>query len=342
MKANYLFRLLLILFIVLFGISSIHAEKHAEKKEITKTFTNKNLVDIYTVSGDCLVTTTTGNQIKVQLIYDYPADCFQPEFLEKGSTLELKEDFSGSCSGHSLWKLTVPEKTSIKFKSASGDFSANGLKGELTCTTASGDFDLENIDGDVEIKSASGDLKAEDIKGGLKMKTASGDYELKNVSGPVDIKTASGDIEAERIYGKSISIKGASSDIEVKDSEGVFVIKTASGEIDVEGVVVTGESEFITASGDVRVQLAKSSDFDLTLTSASGDAILDYNGNPIYGYFEFFAKKDDGRIDSPFKFDNEEVIYKYGQEYLKKTLTRKSKTPRIIIKTASGKAGLEE
>jgi hypothetical protein len=338
MKTNILLRLLIIIFLLGFLVTSVQAEK----KEIVKTFKNKTRVDISTVSGDCLVKIVKGNQIKVQLLYDYPEDCFEPVFVESGSTLELEEDFSGSCSGRSIWKLFVPEKTRIKFKSASGDFAANGLRNSLYASTASGDFELNNIEGDIEIKSASGDLEASDIKGSLEVKTASGDLEVENISGSIDIRTASGDIDAQHISGDDISIKGASSDIEVSDARGTLEIKTASGEIEAEDIFITGKSEFKTASGDVRIELAQSCEHSLVISSASGDAILNYNGNPIVGYFELSAKEEDGTIEAPFKFDKEEIVVKYGQRYMKKSFTRKSQTPRIIIRTASGKAALEE
>jgi len=338
MKASTLIRLLLIILFLVFFVNSVQAEK----KEIVKTFKNKTAVTLHTVSGDCLVTVIKGNQIKVQLLYDYPEDCFQAEFSESGSTLVLEEDFSGSCRGRSVWKLFVPEKTGIKFKSASGDFSATGLRGNVYASTASGDFELENIEGQVEIRSASGDLEARHIKGSLEVKTASGDLDIEDVSASIDIRTASGDIEAQKITGKDISIKGASSDIEVEDVRGAMEIKTASGDVEAREIHITGSSEFKTASGDVFVELAKSSDHDLILASASGDAVLNYNGNAIYGYFEFSVKKNDGEIESPFKFDHEEIIIKYGQKYWKKSFTRKSKSPKIVIRTASGKAALEE
>lgn len=185
-------------------------------------------------------------------------------------------------------------------------------------------------------------MEARNILGNFEVRTASGDFDIENIEGNIDIRTASGDVEAKHLKGKDISIKGASSDIELKDATGVFSVKTASGEVQVEGIIINGRSEFKTASGDVDVKLAKSAEFDLTLASASGDAVLDYNGNPIFGYFEFTAKKDDGRIESPFKFDKEEVISKYGQEYLKKSFTRKNGKPVILIKTASGTAALKE
>lgn len=338
MKASTLIRLLLIILFLIFCVNSVQAEK----KEIVKTFKNKTTVTLNTVSGDCLVRVVKDNQIKVQLIYDYPEDCFEPEFTENGSTLKLEEHLSGSCRGRSVWKLFVPEKTGIKFKSASGDFSATGLKGDVYASTASGDFELENIEGQVEIRSASGDLEARHIKGSLEVNTDSGDLDLEDVSASIEIRTASGDIEAKKLFGKDICIKGASSDIEVEDVRGAMEIKTASGDVEAREIHITGSSEFKTASGDVFVELSKSSDHNLTLASASGNAVLNYNGNAIYGYFEFSAKEDYGEIESPFKFDNEEIIVKYGQKYMKKSFIRKSKSPKIVIRTASGKAALEE
>lgn len=338
MKANSVSRLLMIIFLLLFMINSVQAEK----KEISKTFKKMDAVEILTVSGNCIVNTHKGNEINLQVIYDYSPDCFEAEFNEEGSKLVMEEHFSDSCSGSSWWKLLVPETTRIVFKSASGDFSAEGLKADLSGSTASGDFELEKISGNCSIKSASGDLKARNITGEFEVKTASGDIDIENIEGLIEIRTASGDIEAKELKGKNLSIKGASSDIELKDSTGDFSIKTASGDLDIEGITITGKSEFKTASGEVHVKLAESSEFDLTLASASGDAVLNYNGNPIFGYFEFTAKEDDGRIESPFKFDKEETLYKYGQKYLKKSFTRKNGKPVIIIKTASGTAALEE
>jgi DUF4097 and DUF4098 domain-containing protein YvlB len=338
MKTNSVLRLLMIIFLLLFMVNSVQAEK----KEISKTFKKMDTVDIHTVSGDCIIRTEKSSEIKVQLVYDYSPGCFNPEFREEGSTLVLEEHFSGSCSGSSVWKLVVPETTRIKFKSASGDFSADGLKADLSASTASGDFEIENISGNCSIRSASGDMDARNILGNFEVKTASGDFDIENIEGIIDIRTASGDIDAKELKGKDISIKGASSDIELKDSSGTFSIKTASGDVQVKDIVINGNSEFKTASGEVHVKLARSSEFNLTLATASGDAVLDYGGNPIFGYFEFTAKEDDGRIESPFKFDKEEAIYNYGQKYLKKSFTRKSGKPVILIKTASGKAALEE
>ena len=119
MKTSTLIRLLLIILFLVFCVNSVQAEK----KEIVKTFKNKTAVTLNTVSGDCVVRVVKNNQIRVQLIYDYSEDCFEPEFIESGSPLKLEEHLSGSCRGRSVWKLFVPEKTEIKLKYLENLFS---------------------------------------------------------------------------------------------------------------------------------------------------------------------------------------------------------------------------
>ena len=315
---------------------------NAEKKEVKKVFAKKGSITISTVSGDCNVRSGKGDKIVVRLIYTYSEDSFKPEFLEVGDTLILKEKFYGSCSGMSEWNITAPPKTEIKFKSASGDFTIRGMKGSVSAKTASGDISGEKIEGGFDVKSASGDVEVEYVSGGVEIKTASGEIKVEDSVGDLSVSSASGDIEARRIKGEEIELKTASGDIEVKDSNGNFEVKSASGDVDAKGVELKGASEFKTASGEIYVKLAVSSKFDLTLASASGDAVLDYGENPVIGYFEFVARADRGRIDSPIKFDKEEEFYHYGQKYMRKSFKRKSDTPRIYIKTASGKAELRK
>lgn len=314
---------------------------YAGEKKITKTFGAKSEIQIKTVSGDCIVNTSAGNKIQVVILYTYPEDVYKPSFEEAGDTLVMKEKFEGSAHGSSTWTVTVPVKTKITFHSASGDFSAAGLKNDLKAKTASGDFNVENIEGSVMIGTASGDLKANNISGNVSFKAASGDMDIRKVSGKLEFKVASGDLEGRDLKG-DITIKTASGDIDIENAEGSLDVKTASGEVEASKILLKKASVFKTASGDIEVQLAESAKYDLTLASASGNAVLDYNGNPLKGYFEFTAKKTSGKIVSPVKFDKEEEFEQHGQKYLKKSVTLGGSTPKILIKTASGKAELDK
>jgi len=327
------------LFIVFAFIFSLYA---GEKKTITKTFKVKKVVEIKTVSGDCIVKKGNGAKIQVTVDYNYNKDCFKPEFTEQGNKLIIKENFEDwSCSGKSEWTIIVPEETDIEMSSASGNLSLTGLKSKVIAKLASGDIYVKDSSGEFEIKTASGDIEVENLSGEIDFKTASGDIDADNLEGNISLKTASGMVDGSNLNGKII-LKSASDDVEIENSKGNFILKSASGSVEAENIEITGASEFKTATGKVYVLLKKSSEYDLTLASATGDAVLNYNGNPIMGYFEFTAQKKLGNINSPFKFDKEEEFTQEGKVYFKKSFFKKNSTPKIYIKTAIGTAELRE
>ncbi len=331
-----------ILFSVFFGaLFFVEADLYAGEREILETFKNITMVKLETFSGDCVVKKGTGSEVKVRYVYGDFGTGDKPKFKQEGSTLVLKEKLHLSGSGDSTWYLTVPGKTAIKFKSLSGNFSVEGLKSKISVETVSGDVEAGNCSGDIYLSSISGDFEVENLSGNVRVKSVSSDLEVKKLSGEVHVKSVSGEIEAEELEG-AIVLKVASGDIDINDSRGHFDVKTASGDISASNIIIKGESRFKVASGDVDVKLGKSSAHDLTLASASGDAVLNYNGNPIEGYFEFKALDDGGKIFSPFAFDREEEEEKWGKKYLIKSFKRKSGTPKILIYTASGKAVLKE
>jgi len=315
----------------------------AGDKTVNKTFAAKKLVEIKTVSGDCTVLKGAAGKVKVTLVYDYDPDCYKPEFIEEDDRLVLKEDFtrSGSCSGHSHWTVVVPARTDIRLVSASGNFTLEGVNGNIETKLASGDIRVTDAEGDFEVKTASGDIEVKNLSGKIEFLTASGDVKGTDLDGEMVLKTASGDVTADRVKGR-LTLKSASGNVKLQDARGEMILKSASGEVRAENVGLTGDSEFKSASGNVRVVLRESAAFDLEVASASGNAVLDYNGNPISGFFEFTVRVDRGRIVSPFAFDREDTESRYGQDYHVKSFVRGKKTPVVTIKSASGKAELKK
>jgi len=270
----------------------------AKKKEVNKTFKPKEIVKIKTVSGDCVVKKGKSSEIRVHLVYTYPSDRFEPIFKEQGNALIFKEEFTGcgDMEGTSSWTVTVPVKTDIDFSSASGDLFASGLESE------------------VDAEAASGSIKVEDIKGKLRIQVASGDIRVKKSEGDIMVKTASGSID-------------------INSSRGAFKVKCASGDINATEILLKETGTFKTASGDIRVRLAKTSEYDMDLATASGNINLDYNGNPVKGYFEFKGKRRN--IDSDIPFDNKDESYKYSP-FVKKYFKKGGDSPEVSLQTVSG------
>lgn len=295
-----------------------------ERKEIHKIFKNKTAVRIRTASGDCIVQKGPSDEIRVDLVYSvYPEDAFEPEIDERGSTLEIRERWWNASRGRVKWTLTVPEKTKIRFSTASGDLSVEGLKNSVDASTASGDVTLIDFTGELDIS------------------TASGDVELENCSGEYELSTASGEIDANNIQGK-MEMSTASGDIDVANSSGRFDLSCASGSIDASDIIVDDASSFSTASGRVHVSVGKTPEYDMELSAASGRVTLDYQGNPIKGHFEFVAREDRGEIRAPFQFDDVEEFYRHNQKYIKKSVTLGAAAPKLYLSTASGSAVLKE
>ena len=143
--------------------------------DITKTYPAKERIRINTISGDCVVHGEDVDEITVTVEDSYrPRDSFEPRFSERGNVLKLNEEMFGSNSGSSRWTLTVPANTEIKFTTASGDFIAFGLTGDVVVNTASGDIELTECTGECDMNTASGDIEVRDCGGEMDLKSASG------------------------------------------------------------------------------------------------------------------------------------------------------------------------
>ncbi len=324
---------LLMVFILSIFLVNIHSG------EIKKTFKNIKEVRFKGMSSDCLVKKAAGSEVTVHLIYTSVSDYFKPQIIEDDGTLILRDMWHDG--EECVWTITVPSKTAVKLSSVSGDFSMEGLDSDIDAKTVSGDITAVDCKDVVRLASTSGQFEVKNLEGEIDLDGVSSDIKAEKLSGDIDIQTASGDIKAAGFNGK-ISLKAASGDIEIEEAKGELKVKTASGDINASDISIQKESLFKVASGDVEIILAESAAHDLTLASASGDAVLDYNGNPIKGWFELTASVEDGMIISPFKFDKEEIEEKWGRRYAVKSFKKESDTPKIYIKTATGKAVLKK
>jgi len=313
------------------------------EKIIHKIFKNKNVVQINTFSGDCIIKIkkSPDKDIDVLLAHTYSHIVMEPQFSEEGSTLVLKEKLNLSGPGESKWTITLPGKIDIRFTSISGDFSVSGISGNIKAKTVSGSMIITGCTGSVDAGGVTGSMELDNLSGKINISIANSDLKIKQISGDISIKVANGDIEASKLTG-NIVVKAPGGDVHIDNSTGGFEIKSASGDITADKIILKNNSYFKTASGDVTVVLADTTDFDLSLDSASGNVELNYSGFPIIGYFEFEAIESRGNIVSPFKFDKEEEQNRWGKKYLIKSFKREVEFPKVYLRTASGKATLKE
>ena len=146
--------------------------------------------------------------------------------------------------------VRCPEGARLVVRSASADVRARGRFSAADVETASGDVEVDEVEGEVRAKAASGDLSFARVGQG-RLDTASGDIEVRLLEGDGRIRTASGDV----------TIGGAESSLDVS---------TASGDQQIDEVA-SGRVTLKSASGDVLVGVRRGVAVWVDASSMSGD-----------------------------------------------------------------------
>lgn len=273
-------------------------------KQIKKEFTAKETVKIKLVLGGCRIEKSQDNKIHVNVDYSYADDEFSPKILEKENSLVLQEKFSDdNPTGESHWLVGVPDNCEIDFESATGELAIHGAKLEIKGNTGTGAIEI--ID-------------------------ASGEFDLNTGTGPIQVSNTEGEIE----------VNSGTGPIKIEKSKGTVNANSGTGKVVAFDITIVDEGEFNSGTGDVEIKLVKGEDFDLSLNSGTGDALLAMDGQPLQGYFEMTAHTRKGAISAPVKFDREEEIKENGSSYARKSFTKGKDSPRYFIKTGTGKAKL--
>jgi len=311
----------LLVLIVVLGPISLFGQK-----EIRKTFNGIKKIRLTTASGNCSIKKSDNAAVTVLLKHTYDDDEYTPSLTQEGDRLVIKEKFhDNNSNGSADWTLTVPDNLDIEFTTGSGDVDAAGLSMDLTATTGSGTFVFTNTSGEI------------------KCNTGSGNVELENVDGVIHATSGSGSFRVAKSKGELMLTSG-SGNFKLSESTAIFKVTTGSGNINGGTLALNGSSGFTTGSGKAEIGLASSPKYDLSLTSGSGDAILNFNGNEINGEIVMRASKKHGNIEAPFAFDKTEEINNSGGDHttVQKTALKGNGKPRIAISTGSGDAVLKK
>jgi DUF4097 and DUF4098 domain-containing protein YvlB len=198
-------------------------------------------------------------------------------------------------------RADVPPGSDVRVVSASADIELEGSLGqadiktasgtlraadvaELRARTASGDVEVETVDGPLRMHSASGDLRCMRADGVVSVATSSGDVEVGAVTGEIEVRATSGDVRLGDVAG-DVRITGVSGDVRVLSvTEGQINIRSVSGKIEVgigRGVTLDVDAESLSGAVHSEIPLGESPRaahvqplVGLTLRSVSGDVLI--------------------------------------------------------------------
>lgn len=173
--------------------------------------------------------------------------------------------------------ISMPRGGSLQSSAGSGDQEVRDLLGNVELNTGSGDTRVTHVDGSVRAKTGSGDITARDIRGETELRAGSGDISAENLASRIQAETGSGDIRI-RYAGGELQARSGSGSIHVREAKSAMRVRSSSGEIQVESLLVPGSSwEIETSSGDVELILPAASQFNLDVDAHGGDAESDFS-----------------------------------------------------------------
>ncbi len=97
--------------------------------------------------------------------------------------------------------ISVPQGSSIEAHGRYGDFDVQGINGNVNISSDNAGVRLENLGGNVQIDTRASDtIRAVDVKGSVDLKGRGGDVELRNIGGLVTVNGVHvGDIQLSQL-----------------------------------------------------------------------------------------------------------------------------------------------
>ena len=133
--------------------------------------------------------------------------------------------------------ISLPNNIDIQVEDSSGDTQIKDVQAAVVAD-GSGDLDIGNVAGNLEVTDSSGDMQIHKVSGNLSVKDSSGDIEIEDVQGDVLIPVdSSGDIRIARVTGGVHIVNDSSGEIVIGHvSKDVTIDSDSSGDISVDDV----------------------------------------------------------------------------------------------------------
>jgi hypothetical protein len=171
-------------------------------------------------------------------------DAIKIETRREGDTVYVKTNLPEPSDGM-FWSryayldltITLPRSADLSLEDSSGDIELVGVH-TAEVVDSSGDMEVSDIAGDLDIIDSSGEIDVERVAGNLKLKDSSGDMEVDEVKGNVEVTVdSSGEIEMKHIGGSVHILSDSSGDIRLSQVQHDATIDIdTSGDINVDQI----------------------------------------------------------------------------------------------------------
>jgi DUF4097 and DUF4098 domain-containing protein YvlB len=219
---------------------------------------------------------------------------------------------SGSQRVSAEMEITVPRGSTIEAHGRAGDFDLNGINGNVEITSDNAGVRLENVGGEVRVDLRRSDIvRAVNVKGGLELKGRGSDVDLENVGGQVIIEgTYTGTLQFKNLS-KPLRFTGPQTELaieklpgEARLALGQFTASNLAGPVristrsrDVELNDFTNSLEISQERGDIELRPGKAPLGKMDVHTRSGNIELSL---PATAKFDLTASTSRGEVVNDF------------------------------------------
>jgi DUF4097 and DUF4098 domain-containing protein YvlB len=173
-------------------------------------------------------------------------------------------------------RISIPAGVAVEASTASGELVAEGLRGDLSLGTVSGQIESDGTAGALAISTTSGDADVRDHRGPLTVSSVSGEIRAGGDLADPQVETVSGDVVLEGVRG-DVTVSSISGDIAIDAARDARLnLESTSGDISVDGgLAADAESAISNISGDVTLMLPADAGLRLDASTVSGDLSAD-------------------------------------------------------------------
>ncbi len=227
------------------------SKNYNETKEFENTITHVS-ADID--SASIHVRPTNSGTTSVEVVLEYWGRAPDFEASVDDTTLRVELDCNPSCDGKIV--LLVPEGISLYGDIGSGNMLVENIDGDITASSRSGNIQVENTVGNLELETESGNVLVENIDGDITASSRSGNIQVENTVGNLDLETGSGDVTGHSLSSVSCLADSSSGTVNLSFDEipSDVNMETGSGNIKLTVPYGSYDVDWDTESGNTSIE----------------------------------------------------------------------------------------
>ncbi|QYK02283.1 DUF4097 family beta strand repeat-containing protein [Shewanella psychrotolerans] len=197
-------------------------------------------------------------------------------FEKKGNSITIEDKmpthYSSNNKDGSKLTIMVPRELKLLAEGVSASYQVNDLDGDINIESVSGNIKATNLSNEVTINTVSGDISSQALQGKLKLETVSGNIKDKQSLGKVSYTLVSGKLNADS-NADQVSIELVSGDAKVSlDKVERLKAQSVSGDLNLSVSALATKASLDSVSGDISFSLPANLDATFAIDGGpSGD-----------------------------------------------------------------------